>query len=172
MSMSPSIDSEKFNKTLRTDDEFVEYISKNWFPGSNPADLEKALELYPSDPASGSPFDTGSSNAITPEYKRISAMQGDWSFQASRRQLLDRFSSHQTAYSFSECVLWPSYGVTYQFGNTSERTRECIGAGIREYPSLSLNRRSRLTHQLASRARSIFRIWTRRHDRLLHSVRQ
>ena len=75
--MSPSIDSEKFNKTLRTDDEFVEYISKNWFPGSNPADLEKALELYPSDPASGSPFDTGSSNAITPEYKRISAMQGD-----------------------------------------------------------------------------------------------
>ena len=42
--MSPSIDSEKFNKTLRTDDEFVEYISKNWFPGSTPADLEKALK--------------------------------------------------------------------------------------------------------------------------------
>ncbi|RPD57249.1 carotenoid ester lipase precursor [Lentinus tigrinus ALCF2SS1-6] len=85
---------------ITTDDEFVSYISENWFPGATPADLKKVLELYPSDPAAGSPFDTGDANAVTPEFKRIAAMQGDWFFNAPRRQLLERFCSQRTAYNF------------------------------------------------------------------------
>ena len=78
----------------------MNYISKNWFPGSTPADLEKLLELYPSDAAAGSPFDTGSANALTPQFKRISAVQGDLFFEAPRRQLLDRLSSSRSTYNF------------------------------------------------------------------------
>ncbi|TFK88169.1 carotenoid ester lipase precursor [Polyporus arcularius HHB13444] len=85
---------------ITTDAQFASYLAQAWFPGATPADLSKVLKLYPSDPASGSPFGTGSANALTPEYKRIAAVQGDWFFNARRRQLLDRFSRQQTMYNF------------------------------------------------------------------------
>ncbi|KAI0699612.1 carotenoid ester lipase precursor [Cerioporus squamosus] len=85
---------------ITTDDEFASYVSQNWFPGSSVADLNATLQLYPSDPAAGSPFDTGDANTFTPEYKRIAAVQGDWFFQAPRRQFLDAFSANRTAYNF------------------------------------------------------------------------
>ncbi|TFK80316.1 carotenoid ester lipase precursor [Polyporus arcularius HHB13444] len=85
---------------LTTDDEVASYISELWFPGSSPADLSALLQLYPSDPAAGSPFDTGSANAFSPQYKRIAALTGDWFFNAPRRQLLDRVSANKTVYNF------------------------------------------------------------------------
>ncbi|RPD58759.1 carotenoid ester lipase precursor [Lentinus tigrinus ALCF2SS1-7] len=85
---------------ITTDEELIDYLTTYWFPGSSAADLNKTMELYPSDPAAGTPFDTGSANAFTPEYKRIAALQGDWFFNAPRRQLLDRFSFHQPMYNF------------------------------------------------------------------------
>ncbi|TFK91448.1 carotenoid ester lipase precursor [Polyporus arcularius HHB13444] len=101
-----------FNVT--TDDEFIDYISHDVFPGASPADLEKLLEWYPSDPAAGSPFDTGSANAFTPEYKRIAALLGDWAFNAPRRQLLETFSSHRTAYNFQSArVNVPALGYPH-----------------------------------------------------------
>ena len=93
--------------THRTDDEVASYISETWFPGSSLADLNKTLELYPSDPAAGSPFDTGDTNAFTPEYKRIAAIQGDWFFNGPRRQFLDAFSANRTAYNFCASSLSP-----------------------------------------------------------------
>ncbi|RDX42796.1 carotenoid ester lipase precursor [Lentinus brumalis] len=89
---------DSFNIT--TDDELVSYISQKSFPGASAADLGKLLQLYPADPAAGSPFDTGSAYAYTPQYKRINALQGDWFFVAPRRLLLERFSSTHTAYNF------------------------------------------------------------------------
>ena len=71
-----------------------------WFPGSTTADVKPLLDLYPSDPAAGSPFDTGDANAFSPQYKRMAALTGDWFFNAPRRQLLDRFSSIKTVYNF------------------------------------------------------------------------
>ncbi|RPD58753.1 carotenoid ester lipase precursor [Lentinus tigrinus ALCF2SS1-7] len=85
---------------LTTDAEFAGYLSQTWFPGASPSDFNKLLELYPADPAAGSPFDTGSANAFTPGYKRVAAIQGDWYFNAPRRQLLDRFSAHQKWFNF------------------------------------------------------------------------
>ncbi|KAI0794097.1 carotenoid ester lipase precursor [Fomes fomentarius] len=96
---------------ITTDDQFSQYVSQNWFPGSTVSDLSNLLSLYPSSPAAGSPFDTGSDNAFTPEYKRIAALQGDWIFQGPRRLLLDRYSVRGNAYSFlSERGDFPGVG--------------------------------------------------------------
>ena len=83
-----------------TDDEFSGYLIEAWFPGATPADLRIALQLYPSDPAAGSPFDTGFAYAFTPQYKRIAAVQGDWFFHGPRRLLLDNVSAKRTVYNF------------------------------------------------------------------------
>ena len=83
-----------------TDDDVASYASNVWFPGSTTADVKPLLELYPSDPAAGSPFDTGDANAFSPQYKRMAALTGDWFFNAPRRQLLNRFSTSKTVYNF------------------------------------------------------------------------
>ncbi|KAI0689210.1 alpha beta-hydrolase [Cerioporus squamosus] len=85
---------------ITTDGEFASYVSQILFPGSSPADLGALLRLYPSDPAAGSPFDTGSANAFSPQYKRIAAVQGDWFFHGPRRQLLDKVSAKRGVYNF------------------------------------------------------------------------
>ena len=66
------------------------------------ADFTTFLELYPADPRMGSPFGTGTANAITPLFKRLSAMQGDLLFQAPRRFLLDQRAGKQKVFSFGE----------------------------------------------------------------------
>ncbi|KAI0690023.1 carotenoid ester lipase precursor [Cerioporus squamosus] len=85
---------------ITTEEELASYMKTAWFPGASSSDIETILQLYPSDPAAGSPFGTGEQNAFTPEYKRIAAIQGDFSFQASRRHLLDRLSSTHITYNF------------------------------------------------------------------------
>jgi hypothetical protein len=47
------------------------------------------MQLYPSDVTQGSPFDTGLDNAFTPQFKRISAFQGDVVFQGPRRWMVE-----------------------------------------------------------------------------------
>lgn len=75
-------------------------LSSGWFPGSSPADLSTLLQHYPSDPAAGSPFDTGDKWAYSPQSKRLAALQGDWIFHAPRRLLLDKISPTRNAYNF------------------------------------------------------------------------
>ena len=59
------------------------------------------MALYPSDPAQGSPFDTGVDNALSPQYKRLAALQGDLAFQAPRRFFLRaRADAHQRIWAF------------------------------------------------------------------------
>ncbi|KAI0793612.1 carotenoid ester lipase precursor [Fomes fomentarius] len=84
---------------ITTDDEFTKYI-QTWFPEASPADLQPILEAYSSDPADGSPFDTGDANAFASQYKRVSALQGDLFFNAPRRVLLDKYSPTQPTYNF------------------------------------------------------------------------
>jgi len=47
------------------------------------------MQLYPADITKGSPFDTRLLNALTPQFKRIAAFQGDGVFQAPRRWMLE-----------------------------------------------------------------------------------
>ncbi|RPD58744.1 carotenoid ester lipase precursor [Lentinus tigrinus ALCF2SS1-7] len=84
---------------LTTDEDFANLFPL-WFPGSSPSDTSALLRLYPSDPAAGSPFDTGDANAFSPQFKRYAAMQGDWMFQAPRRSFLEAVSAKRTAYNY------------------------------------------------------------------------
>jgi len=88
----------QFNIT--TDPEFLGYISEFYVPAANQTTLNTIAQLYPSDPADGSPYDTGDANAVTPEYKRIASFQGDFVFQGPRRLLLNKRASKQPIWSF------------------------------------------------------------------------
>ncbi|KAJ7583201.1 sterol esterase [Mycena floridula] len=68
--------------------------------GANPAQMKLVAQAYPSDPAAGSPFDTGDSNALTPQFKRIAAILGDIVFQAPRRLLLQVNSKKQNTWAY------------------------------------------------------------------------
>lgn len=108
----------------RTDDEFADFLRQVWFPGASRADVEPILEAYSSDPAAGSPFDTGNANAISSQYKRIAAVQGDWFFQAQRRTLLKEYASKQPAYSYCEYLVGlSSSGKGHLTLDDSERAR-------------------------------------------------
>ncbi|KAI0265660.1 carotenoid ester lipase precursor [Gloeopeniophorella convolvens] len=85
---------------VTTDAEALDYIRSTYFPHTSNSSLSKLLELYPNDPAVGSPFDTGSTNAITPQFKRLASLQGDLAFQSGRRLFLQHLSGTQPAYSF------------------------------------------------------------------------
>ena len=72
--------------THRTDASFLSYVAQNWFPRTPHAQLARLLELYPSDPAAGSPFGTGNDTfGVGLEYKRCAAIITDIAFQAPRR---------------------------------------------------------------------------------------
>ena len=107
-----------------TEEELTSFLS-TWFPGSSPTDLRKLLKLYPSDPAAGSPFDTGNENVFSPQFKRIAALQGDFLFHGPRRLLLDAVSAKRTVYNYRmsfDFVFGDSVSRTLK-GNLSERAR-------------------------------------------------
>ncbi|EIN12170.1 carotenoid ester lipase precursor [Punctularia strigosozonata HHB-11173 SS5] len=85
---------------ITTDQEFRDYVVQNYLPKISTSDLAELLTLYPSDPTQGSPFDTGALNALTPQYKRLAALQGDFVFQAPRRFFLQQRSAKQKIWSF------------------------------------------------------------------------
>ncbi len=65
--------------------------------------MDRLLTLYPQDVTQGSPYDTGTENAFTPEFKRIASLLGDLVFQAPRRFFLNNLSEKQNTWSF--CTL-------------------------------------------------------------------
>ncbi|KAI0326862.1 carotenoid ester lipase precursor [Cubamyces sp. BRFM 1775] len=87
-----------FNVT--TDAEFEGFIHDHFFSTTLKALLAPLFELYPNDPAAGSPFGTGDANQLAPQFKRMAAIQGDLVFQAPRRFFLDQRSLKQPTWSF------------------------------------------------------------------------
>ncbi|KAG0696098.1 Alpha/Beta hydrolase protein [Suillus ampliporus] len=85
---------------VTTDSQFQEYIQTYWFPNAPSAVIQQLLEYYPDDVTQGSPFDTGVLNALSPQFKRIAALQGDAVFQAPRRFFLEQRSSNQNTWAF------------------------------------------------------------------------
>ena len=65
--------------------------------------MDKLVTLYPQNVTRGSPYDTGTQNALTPEFKRIASILGDIVFQAPRRFFLNAVSEKQNTWSF--CML-------------------------------------------------------------------
>ena len=85
---------------IRTEQQFRDYVHQFYFPHAPKELLDPLFDLYPADPAAGSPFFTGDANQLAPMYKRMSAFQGDFMFEAQRRSLLTLRSSKQPAWAY------------------------------------------------------------------------
>ncbi|KAF9453334.1 alpha/beta-hydrolase [Macrolepiota fuliginosa MF-IS2] len=80
---------------VTTESEVRDYVKNTFLPGTTDAQVDQLATHYPADITQGSPFDTGILNAVTPQFKRIAAVQGDGVFQAPRRWLLKNTSGKQ-----------------------------------------------------------------------------
>ncbi|KAG9308831.1 Alpha/Beta hydrolase protein [Chiua virens] len=100
---------------ITTDAQFEKYISTYLLSNASTAELAQLMTYYPSDPALGSPFDTGDNNALTPQFKRIAAFLGDFVFQAPRRFLLQSLSRKQNVwtYLYKRGKLTPYIGASH-----------------------------------------------------------
>ncbi|KAG7088708.1 hypothetical protein E1B28_012678 [Marasmius oreades] len=86
---------------VTTDDAVREYLKTVLLPPDVPdSDLDELMRVYPADITQGSPYDTGPFNALTPQFKRLSSVQGDAVFQGPRRFLLQSVSGKQDMWSF------------------------------------------------------------------------
>ncbi|KAH9060192.1 carotenoid ester lipase precursor [Lactarius vividus] len=85
---------------VTTEAELRTYLSEFLFPSTTDAQMDRLLTLYPQDVTQGSPYNTGTQNAFTPEFKRIASLLGDFVFQAPRRFFLDNLSDRQNTWSF------------------------------------------------------------------------
>ncbi|KAH8767278.1 carotenoid ester lipase [Diaporthe sp. PMI_573] len=100
-----------------TDKDFAKYFKEVWWPKATDAEISRLMELYPPDITQGSPFGTGVLNAVTPNFKRLAAVVGDYSFQAQRRNLLAHYNtSEQTVWNYITDVSIPSAGLLPDLG--------------------------------------------------------
>ncbi|KAK7051711.1 carboxylic ester hydrolase [Favolaschia claudopus] len=80
---------------ITTNDQFLDYIQTNFLHNASAAEIADMARSYPDDPTQGSPFDTGTANAVGPEYKRTAAFIGDMLVSSPRRFLLEHASARQ-----------------------------------------------------------------------------
>ncbi|KAH8999622.1 carotenoid ester lipase precursor [Lactarius hatsudake] len=85
---------------VTTDAQLRTYLSEFLLLGATDAEMDKLLTLYPRDVTQGSPYNTGTRNAFTPQFKRIASILGDFTFQAPRRFFLNNLSKEQKSWSF------------------------------------------------------------------------
>ncbi|KIJ12829.1 hypothetical protein PAXINDRAFT_117796 [Paxillus involutus ATCC 200175] len=85
---------------ITTDIQLEEYIQTYLFPDATSTTIQELMQYYPANITQGSPFDTGVLNALTPQFKRIAAFQGDAVFQAPRRFFLQNRSGKQPLWTY------------------------------------------------------------------------
>ncbi|KAG8903813.1 hypothetical protein FRB99_002704 [Tulasnella sp. 403] len=85
---------------IRTDEEFKAYVSTYFLQEATEEERQRVFSDYPDDPRAGSPFGTGTENAVTPQFKRVAALLGDLAFQATRRFLLDFASTGTPTWTY------------------------------------------------------------------------
>ncbi|KAJ7166299.1 carotenoid ester lipase precursor [Mycena crocata] len=85
---------------ITTNAQFNNYIKEIWMPSSSAVQASQLSSLYPNSITEGSPFDTGILDALTPQFKRIAAFQGDSVFQAPRRFFQQSRSGKQKQWGF------------------------------------------------------------------------
>ncbi|KAN0094638.1 Alpha/Beta hydrolase fold [Tylopilus felleus] len=103
-----------FNVT--TNEQFLEYIQTIYLVGATQDEINQVGQLYPEDPTKGSPYDVGTNDTLTPEYKRISSFQGDFYFQVPRRYALSYLSKTQNVWSY----LWKRNKIVPGIGSFHE----------------------------------------------------
>lgn len=85
---------------VTSDDEFREFLKYTYLSDVPDQNVSDVMTLYPSDRSAGSPFNTSIFNAITSQYKRSAAFQGDVSFQAPRRYFVQQRSGYQPVWVY------------------------------------------------------------------------
>ncbi|KAF5332574.1 hypothetical protein D9611_005208 [Ephemerocybe angulata] len=85
---------------VTSDDEFQDYVKTIWLPNATDDQLAPLFDAYPDDREDGSPFNTSIANAITSQFKRIAAFEGDSVFQAPRRYFLQQRVGKQPIWSY------------------------------------------------------------------------
>ncbi|RDX40976.1 extracellular triacylglycerol lipase precursor [Lentinus brumalis] len=123
--------------SISTDEQVIEFFTLDAQPFADPPasfqqDLATLMQLYPDNPALGSPFGTGNETfGLSSEYKRVAAIIGDASTQAPRREWIQAASGAGVktfGYYFTDqnAVYDPSRGVThevevaYVYGETAQ----------------------------------------------------
>ncbi|TCD60885.1 hypothetical protein EIP91_009376 [Steccherinum ochraceum] len=85
---------------VTTESAFRSYLKQFWSPGFTSTDVAKLSQAYSANITEGAPFGTGTQNALTPQFKRIAAVLGDFVFHAPRRLFLQHISGKQNTWSF------------------------------------------------------------------------
>jgi len=85
---------------ITTDSETRNYWQTNYFPTANSSVIDSLAQLYPNNIVDGSPYDTGTANNLTSQYKRLASFQGDLVFQAPRRSFLSERADKVKTWSF------------------------------------------------------------------------
>jgi hypothetical protein len=97
--------------TCRTEADLHTFLQEFVFPATD-AQIDELLTLYPQDVTQGSPYDTGTQNALTPQFKRMTSILGDFAFQGPRRFFLQNVSDKQNVWSFRTLhTLSPALGL-------------------------------------------------------------
>ncbi|KAF9230427.1 Alpha/Beta hydrolase protein [Melanogaster broomeanus] len=85
---------------ITTDTQLEEWIQTHWAPNATSTMVQQLLQYYPADITQGSPFDTGTHNALTSQFKRMAAFQGDISVHSPRRIFLQQRSGKQNLWTY------------------------------------------------------------------------
>ncbi|PPQ79365.1 hypothetical protein CVT25_002635 [Psilocybe cyanescens] len=102
---------------VTTEDQFRQYISTVWYPRNPVSELDQLWTFYPADVTAGSPFDTGNKNALTPQFKRISAFIGDSVQDGPRRTFLQKASTNTKVWAYLSKVAKSTKGVGSYHGS-------------------------------------------------------
>ncbi|KIJ47329.1 hypothetical protein M422DRAFT_226451 [Sphaerobolus stellatus SS14] len=88
------------NLNVTTEAQLHKYMKDIYVPTGTDAEIDNLLAAYPADITQGSPFNTGIFNAVTPQFKRLAAMQGDVVFQAPRRYFINKLAGKQNIWVY------------------------------------------------------------------------
>ncbi|KAF9789755.1 Alpha/Beta hydrolase protein, partial [Thelephora terrestris] len=83
-----------------TDADLKAFLKAGLYLGATDAQVNSLADKYSQDPAAGSPFNTRNRSALTPEFKRLAAIQGDLFFQSGRRSAFSKWAATQNVWSF------------------------------------------------------------------------
>ncbi|KIJ47403.1 hypothetical protein M422DRAFT_164078 [Sphaerobolus stellatus SS14] len=85
---------------VTTEAQLHKYMKDIYVPSGTDAEIDTFIAAYPADITQGSPFNTGILNAVTPQFKRLAAMQGDLVFQAPRRYFINQIAGKQNIWVY------------------------------------------------------------------------
>ncbi|KAH8982264.1 carotenoid ester lipase precursor [Lactarius akahatsu] len=85
---------------ITTTAELKDYMKLYMMPKAKDSQVDLLLKYYPDDQRAGCPFDTGLKNALSPQFKRTAALQGDFVFHGPRRYFLQHRADKQKSWGF------------------------------------------------------------------------